>query len=388
MRTLPIVALLSAGATLAAACESTAPVRTPGPVASSILVSTSELMLQVGETHQVQADVLDEDGAAMEGATITWHSDDPDVASVGPQGLAEGVGPGSTRIRVASGEVVDSLEVTVVAAPVSDPMAPECSTARPDWIWCDDFEEDRLGAYFEYDDDEGEFVRVPSVGLNGSAGMRVRFQEGEVGAGSLKLAFGRTPQEYMAPVDAGTADYREIYWRLYVRHAPDWIGGGGDKLSRATVFAEASWAQAMIAHVWSGGSPANWARLVIDSASGTDESGTLRTTKYNDFDNLRWLGGVLGSTPIFAEDHVGRWYCVEAQVRLNDAGDANGTFRMWIDDALEAERTGLNWLGAYERYGLNAVFLENYWNDGSAADQERYFDNFVVSTERIGCVGS
>jgi ATP-dependent helicase/DNAse subunit B len=31
-----------------------------------------------------------------------------------------------------------------------------------------------------------------------------------------------------------------------------------------------------------------------------------------------------------------------------------------------------------------AVFLENYWNDGSPHLQE-YFDSFVVSTQRIGC---
>ncbi|MBT8405076.1 MAG: hypothetical protein KJP18_14530, partial [Gemmatimonadetes bacterium] len=81
----------------------------------------------------------------------------------------------------------------------------------------------------------------------------------------------------------------------------------------------------------------------------------------------------------------GSWYCVEARVRLNDAGQTNGVFQLWIDDVLEAERTGLNWVGAYSAYGLNAVYLENYWNSGSPVAQERYLDNFVVSTQRIGC---
>ena len=39
----------------------------------------------------------------------------------------------------------------------------------------------------------------------------------------------------------------------------------------------------------------------------------------------------------------------------------------------------------YQEYGLNAVFLENWWNAGSPVAQERYLDNFVISTERIGC---
>jgi len=40
----------------------------------------------------------------------------------------------------------------------------------------------------------------------------------------------------------------------------------------------------------------------------------------------------------------------------------------------------LNFLGSYADYGVNAVYFENYWNAGSVASQERYFDNIVVST--------
>ena len=72
-------------------------------------------------------------------------------------------------------------------------------------------------------------------------------------------------------------------------------------------------------------------------------------------------------------------------MKLNVAAASDGIFEMWIDGALEAQRTGVNWLGTYSAYGINAVFLENYWNTGSPRRQERYFDNFVVSTQRIGC---
>jgi hypothetical protein len=82
---------------------------------------------------------------------------------------------------------------------------------------------------------------------------------------------------------------------------------------------------------------------------------------------------------------VGKWYCIEAHARLNDPGRATGVFELWINGALEARIEKLNWQGSYREYGINTVFLENYWNDGSPQAQERYFDNFVVSTERIGC---
>ena len=70
---------------------------------------------------------------------------------------------------------------------------------------------------------------------------------------------------------------------------------------------------------------------------------------------------------------------------VNDAGEANGVFEFWVDDTLEAASYDLNWVGSYSGYGINAVYLENFWNAGSPQDQERYFDDIVISTQRIGC---
>jgi len=42
-------------------------------------------------------------------------------------------------------------------------------------------------------------------------------------------------------------------------------------------------------------------------------------------------------------------------------------------------------LGSGDDGGINAVFLENYWNDGSPQPQKRYFGKFIVSIQRIGC---
>ena len=83
---------------------------------------------------------------------------------------------------------------------------------------------------------------------------------------------------------------------------------------------------------------------------------------------------------------IGRWQCLEAHARLNDPGRSNGLFELWLEDTLEAKLTGLDWIGSFRDFGINAIYLENYWNDGAPQAQERYFDNFVVSTERIGCL--
>ena len=264
------------------------------------------------------------------------------------------------------------------------PAADECAHARPEWIFCDDFESNRLARYFEYDTRDSSFRPVSGTGVLGSTAMRAHFAPGQTNAGSLKLAFGKVPVASLHPVDSGTTVYRDIYWRIYVRTDSGWTGGGGDKLSRAQSLVSARWAQGMGAPVWSGAG-ADAAYLVIDPYSGVDASGSLVATSYNDFPHLRWLGAARSTEPIFDAAHVGRWYCIEAHARLEDPGRSNGVFELWIDDWLEARRADLRWTGRQSDYGINTVFLENYWNAGSPAEQSRYFDDFVVSTQRIGC---
>jgi hypothetical protein len=252
---------------------------------------------------------------------------------------------------------------------------------------------DRIGRYFEHDARSGSFARAAAVGRNGSSGMRARWRPGQVNAGALHLAFGRVPAAYFRTVDAGARDYREIHWRLWVRHSLGWSGGGAGKLTRAIVFGSSGWATAVKALVWSGrhadppGSHPDQHFLVMEPTSGTSAAGKLLTTAYSDGTHVRWLGSTRGVIPLFAPDRVEGWHCVEVRVRLNTPGRSDGAFEVWVDGALDAGRADLGWVGTYGDYGINAIFLENYWNAGAPAAQERYLDDFVVSTERIGCGG-
>jgi hypothetical protein len=267
------------------------------------------------------------------------------------------------------------------------PPCQNWESRHPAWIWCDDFEVDRLRNYFEYDLRSGRFVREEAVGINGSTGMRAEYLPGDPHGGFLHVAFGKTPAPYMKPVDAGILRYTDIYWRFEVRYQPGWVGGGADKLTRAMILSSDRFAQAAIGHLWSGAPPgSDAAYLYLDPASGTDEAGTLRTTTYNDFPHLRWLGALQGKTPIFDDRNMGQWFCIEGHMKLNSPRQADGILEFWIDEKLEARRTGLNWIGDYVAYGINAVYLENYWTSYPFKTiQQRYLDNFVVSNERIGC---
>jgi hypothetical protein len=292
-------------------------------------------------------------------------------------------GTATTIHATIGGAAVTSTLPTIT---VTATVAGECATPQTGWIWCDDFEADRLSSYFEYQSASGNFARAAGVGLNGSYGMRARWSTaGQVDAGALHLAFGKTPDPTtFRSVDAGTQVYRDIYWRMYVRTQTGWTGGSAVKLSRAIVFASSNWAEAAIAHVWGDDASAS-PSLDLDPVRGTDVSGNLLTTQYNDFNNFTWLGLVHGTRPLFANNQAGNWFCVEAHAKLNDAGQSNGVFETWINDTLDARATGLNFLGSYSAFGINAVFFENYWNAGAAQPEERYFDNLVVSTQRIGC---
>src|SRR5438128_2287212 len=244
-----------------------------------------------------------------------------------------------TRRRPGRGSL--TLGVTVLACVPKEGAVPappsanlsECATPRGEWIWCDDFEQDRLAHYFEYDDAGGTFTRTAGAGRGGAVGRRAQLAAGQGPGGARHLARGKTQQAYWRRGDEGQAVYRDRHGRRYLRNRRGWVGGGGDKLTRAMSFASSTtWAQAMIAHVWSG-SVRDQDYLVLDPASGTDTLGTVLTNSYNDFSHLRWLGVANSATPLFDDGHVGRWYCIEAHVRLNDAGAANGVFELWIDGA-------------------------------------------------------
>jgi hypothetical protein len=274
-----------------------------------------------------------------------------------------------------------------VASPRAIRYCFTCDTVPEGTIFCDDFESEASlkDRYFEYDDNGGDFAPLAKAGRDGSAGMRVVWQQGETSAGSLKKSFGRTPDEYIGNHAAfPEKNFKEIYWRIDVKRQAGWKGGGADKLTRAIVFAGPNWSEGMMAHIWSAGN-----FLVLDPASGIDESGTLRSTKYNDFANLRWLGNKKGTTDLFSEKNADKWYCVIAHVKLNTPGVSDGVFEFWIDDKLQAGSYDLNWHGNWnadlKNYMINAVLFENYWNNGSPQSQERYFDNILISSKPIKC---
>ena len=123
----------------------------------------------------------------------------------------------------------------------------------------------------------------------------------------------------------------------------------------------------------------------IAPAPTTDESGKIRGTEYNDFTNFPLARHSLEPDVDLLAHARGKVVLHRGAREAEQSGPMQRRLRAWINNGLEAHLDGLNWQGSYSEYGINTVFLENYWNTGSPQPQERNFDNFVVSTERIGC---
>ena len=199
----------------------------------------------------------------------------------------------SVKSRDASGNLATSGdEIFITLGSVSSSGgSDECTdweVVHPEWIWCDDFESANIsvsqGGYLEYDNNGGDFVPMSGTGWNNSYGMRAKWQTGEVGAGSLHLVFGRNPIGNQGI--RNTEDFRNLYYRVYVRTQAGWSGDPA-KFSRAIVFSNGDWSQAMIAHYWSGS--ANNGTLAIDPVGCVDGSGNVVCSGYNDFNNMQWL---------------------------------------------------------------------------------------------------
>jgi len=245
----------------------------------------------------------------------------------------------------------------------------------PATIWFDDFD----GEPKSYAEGKSPLDKTMAFGKQGKS-MLCLYEKGKRGKGGRKVFFGDSPTYTRQTVRRGQK-FNEIYWRIYVKHQYGWQGNPA-KMSRATSLTSPKWAQAMIAHVWSGKNNS----LTLDPVCGV-RKGRVVTRKYNDFERMKWLGNKpVSQFPIHSTEESGYWVLVESRAKLNSPGRKDGINQLWIDGRLECERLNLNFRGSYKKHGINAVFLEAYWNKGSPVTQSRWYDNFVISTKPIGPV--
>ena len=84
--------------------------RTPSRITLS---SSSATLTAIGQTFQIHATVLDQENNVISGASVTWSSSNPAVATVSSTGLVTAVSNGTARITAESQSVTSSIEVVV-----------------------------------------------------------------------------------------------------------------------------------------------------------------------------------------------------------------------------------------------------------------------------------
>ena len=99
----------------------------PRPTTVTVSPSTAELTA-VGATVQLTAEVRDQNGNAMAGATVTWASGAPAVATVSSAGLVTAAGNGTATITATAGPASGTATVTVAQEVSAVAVSPAVDT--------------------------------------------------------------------------------------------------------------------------------------------------------------------------------------------------------------------------------------------------------------------
>lgn len=107
------------------------PIEIEDPEVVEVQITPATVTLDaVGATEQLSAVALDEDGNTVSDVSMTWSSDDSDVATVDNTGLVEAQGDGEAGISAEADGVTGTATVTVEVAVSSVEVTPEEQTVE------------------------------------------------------------------------------------------------------------------------------------------------------------------------------------------------------------------------------------------------------------------
>jgi hypothetical protein len=234
----------------------------------------------------------------------------------------------------------------------SSAFATECDQwqqKHPEWIWCDSFETvDPLRSRYE-DVSTNGLSRSTMDAFEGSAALQQAYNIGQVEAGWLIKV---KPEGYP----------QHIFYRWYHKFGPGYTSLP-PKMARAGFRDRNSWQDIFKVHTWIANNAPALDVLALQSSHGP------------------WLP--IAHTSFNLLKNLDQWVYFEVEIKLNTVGKSDGLYRMWVNDKLEVERTNVD-LRGNTNLPINEVTLDTYWNGGAPTNLVRYYDNFVIATQRIG----
>jgi hypothetical protein len=222
----------------------------------------------------------------------------------------------------------------------------ELWSSHPEWIWFEDFELSTFDPndYEDYTNNYNAFAPSTESSYEGFASLRQLYTVGQVNAGYII--------KYNA---SGFPDH--LFMRFYHKF-PSGFSGYPPKMARMRNRNWSTWESPFEVHIW----------IKDDGRMFSD----VKTPS-------GWLPEAISSYVI----PKGVWVCYEMELKLNTLGQQDGIVRIWANDTLRIERLNVDIRGS-QNLPINEVELDCYWNSGSPAIQSRYFDNYIISTEKIG----
>lgn len=140
------------------------------------------------------------------------------------------------------------------------------------------------------------------------------------------------------------------------------------KMARMRCFTSGEWHGAYTVLYWTSGDDAH---ISIE-----------RHTRAPDA-HREWLPNLAAEWRFSSPQNVGRWIHFELRVALG-RGQRADRVQAWADGVLICDVTGDDLAAGYDEFTLNGMSWDCYWNDGSPAEQSRFFDDLMLSDEPIG----
>ena len=246
-------------------------------------------------------------------------------------------------------------------------FADECLDWRnmhPEWIWCDSFETGSIAS--DYDDvSTNNFGVVDEEAFDGRYSLRQHYDVGQVNAGWISWFY----CDALGQNHGGCHD--DIYMRWYHKFE-DGFGGAPPKMARIRSLGP-GWDKRFAVHFWLGGAP--------DYEIAAD----VYAPYSSQANSAGWLPLARSDFHYSEPENIGRWVCLEMRVKKNTPGSSDGAYQFWADNSMIVNRQNVDLVGSTS-YNFNEAMLDCYWNGGSPEAQNRYYDNLVISTQRIGCM--
>ena len=221
----------------------TEPPEAPRPMTLTVIPLTAELNA-LGATVQLAADVRDQNGGVVAGATVTWQSSTPAVATVDGSGLVTAAGNGEATVTARAGGASGTAVVTVMQSPDSVAVSPAeaaiSALGGTLQLAADAFDANGhavAGANFEWESSDAAIATVDASGLvtgvaNGTATITARAGEAE---GLAEVNVGPNQQlEALAALYHATGGPNWVNSDNWLTDAPlrDWHGVVTDNSDR------------------------------------------------------------------------------------------------------------------------------------------------------------